>query len=636
MSESSAARLESQDGVDLRQAYELVDQPVLWARIASDGMVRVGDLNQAACEWLGCPRREAIGRPLEALCPGGWGPQWVEQHRIAARTGASICWALPGQTPGAQAPAQIRLHAAADGAGGQLITSVVRHLPRAVLEQGDLRRTTLLLQAIVDQQPECVKLVDADGTLLQMNRAGLAMLGAADVDTINRIGLINFVHADDRERFLAFHREVCAGRPGRLQFRLVAMDGRVQHIESAATPMRDPLSGRIRHLAITRDLTASVIAQQALERTEHRLEWVLRTVGIGIWMLDLQTWQATRSLEHDRCFGYAELCPEWGQQIFLRHVHPEDRQRAEEAMARVIANGDELDHEFRVVWPDGSVHWLWGRAVVEYEAGVAARLAGIVVDTTSRKAAEQALLELNGELERRVAERTEMLDQRNQELRTFTYSVSHDLRAPLRGILGWSEALEEDAGPALAGPARGHLARIRQEARHMSELVDGLLRLARIAQSELDVAEVDVSALAQDIVARLRTETPIGSIPVEIAPGMRVRADRPLLDLALANLLQNACKFSAHCADPRIRLICEIHGGESVIRIEDNGVGFDPKRVGELFQPFARLHSQGTFPGTGIGLATVDRIMRRHGGRALAQSVPGQGASFSLHFPLAP
>lgn len=634
MSEAAAARVESQESADWRQVYELIDQPVLWARMASDGSVRISDLNPAACEWLGCRVPEAIGRELEAVCPGGWGPQWAEQHRIAARTGASICWAAPAQlpSPGGQAPAQIRLLAVPDGSGGQLITSVVRHLPRAMLEQGELRRTTQLLQAIVEQQPECVKLVDSDGTLVQINRAGLAMLGVHDISAANRIGLLNFVHADDRERFASFHRAVCAGQPGRLQFRLVSLEGRVLHIESAATPMRDPLSGRIRHLAITRDLTASVLAEQALARSEHRLEWVLRTAGIGIWTLDLRTLQATRSLEHDRCFGYQELCPEWGQQIFLNHVHPEDRARAKDAMARVISCGEELDLEVRVIWPDGSLHWIWGRAVVEHDDG-AARLAGIVVDVTARKAIEQALLDLNAGLERRVAERTVQLDASNQELRAFTQSVSHDLRAPLRGILGWSEALDEDAGPALDSLARGHLTRIRQEARRMSDLVEGLLRLARIAQSGLQVREVDVSALAQEIVGRLRDESRETAIPVDIAPGIRVRADRPLLDLALANLLQNAFKFCAPCPAARIRVSAASDGGETVIHVHDNGVGFDPQRASELFQPFVRLHSPTIFPGTGIGLATVDRIMRRHGGRAQAQSIPGQGTCFSLHFP---
>ena len=635
MSEAAATRREWPDPADPRRLFELIDQPVLWARIAADGSVRIANLNPAACDWLGCRAAEAVGRELEAVCPSGWGPQWAEQHRIAARAGASICWAAPAQPQAAstQAPAQIRLLALADGTGGQLIASVVRHLPRAMLEQGDLRRTTQLFQEIVERQPECVKLLDSDGTLVQMNRAGLAMLGVEDIAAANRIGLLNFVHPDDRRRFAAFHRDVCTGQSGRLQFRLVSLDGQVLHIESAATPMRDPLSGRIRHLAITRDLTASVLAQQALARSEYRLEWVLRTAGIGIWTLDLNSMQATRSLEHDRCFGYRELCPEWSQQIFLQHLHPDDRSRAEQAMARVISHGEELDHEFRVIWPDGSLHWIWGRAVAEYDNGVAARLSGIVVDISSRKAIEQALVELNSGLERRVAERTAQLDLSNQELRAFTYSVSHDLRAPLRRILGWSDALDEDAGPALDALARSHLARIRQEARRMSDLVEGLLRLARIAQSELDVGEVDVSALAQEIVARLRAEDGNDAIVADIVPGMCVRADRPLLDLALANLLQNAFKFCAPCTDAQIRVSARTEGGDTVIEVHDNGVGFDPQRAGELFQPFVRLHSPGIFPGTGIGLATVDRIMRRHGGRAQAHSSSGKGTCFSLHFP---
>lgn len=632
--DSSASATTGFEPAAARQVYELLDHPVLWARCGADGKVRVSDLNAAACEWLGCRKRDTVGRALEAVCPAGWGPQWVEQHRIALRTGASICWAAPVPVSGTGAPAQIRLLAVAAADGAREIVSVVRHVPRALLEQGDLRRTTALLQAIVDQQPECVKLLDSDGTVVQMNRAGLAMLGVPDVASANRIGLIHFVHPGDRERFSEFHRAVCAGQSGQLRFRLRSTDGRVLHIESRATPLRDPISGRLRHLAVTRDLTASVEAMAALERSEHRLEFVLRAARIGTGSLDLRSGRATCSREFERCLGHADDSPDWTSELFFAHLHPDDRERARVALEHAIAGTDEMDGEYRVPWPDGSQHWIWLRAALEREDGEPARLSGIVVDISARKAIEQALVELNADLEARVAERTRQLLLSNQELRTFTYSVSHDLRAPLRGILGWCEALEQDCASALGEEGQAHLRRVREEARRMSEQVEGLLRLARIAQSDLELTDIDVSALAQDIAQRLAGEHPARVVDVCVQPGMRIRADRPLLELALANLIGNAFKFSAARTPARIAVRTTPGPGEWVLEVVDNGVGFDPQRAGELFLPFARLHAVSEFAGTGIGLAIVERILRRHGGHASASGAREAGACFRLHFPV--
>lgn len=633
-SESATAGFGATAPAAARQVFELLDHPVLWARVGADGRVRVSDLNAAACEWLGCRRRETIGRALDAVCPAGWGPQWVEQHRIALRTGASICWAAPAPASAIQAPAQIRLLAVSAADGGCEIASVVRHLPRALLEQGELRRTTTLLQAIVDQQPECVKLVDADGTLVQMNRAGLDMLGVPDVASANHVGLVQFVHPADRERFAEFHRAVCAGQPGQLRFRLQSTDGRVLHIESRATPLRDPLSGRLRHLAVTRDMTASVLAQAALERSQQRLEFVLRAARIGTGSLDLRSGDATCSREYDRCLGHLDDSPAWTPELFFAHLHEDDRERARAALANAIAGTDEMDGEYRVPWADGSLHWIWVRAALEREDGEAARVSGIVVDITARKAAELALVELNAELEARVAERTRQLQLSNQELHTFTYSVSHDLRAPLRGILGWCEALEQDCADALGDDGRAHLERVCQEARRISGLVEGLLRLSRIAQSDLELTDVDASTMAQDIAERLAAEHPSRVVDVHVQPGMRVRADRPLLELALANLIGNAFKFSVARTPARIAIRATREPAHWVLEVVDNGVGFDATRAGELFLPFARLHAMSEFAGTGIGLAIVERILRRHGGHASAIGAPDAGACFRLHFPV--
>jgi PAS domain S-box-containing protein len=247
------------------------------------------------------------------------------------------------------------------------------------------------------------------------------------------------------------------------------------------------------------------------------------------------------------------------------------------------------------------------------------------------KAAE--IMRLNAELERRVAERTTELTAANRELEAFSYSVSHDLRAPLRSIDGFALALIEDHGDALAPSARQYVDIVRQESQRMGQLIDDLLGLARLSRGTLNRASVDVSAVAADIVAELARRHPGRAARVVVAPGMVVRGDANLLRIALENLIGNAWKFTSRRADARIEIGMQIEGPHRAITVADNGAGFDPRLSAKLFQPFARLHPASEYEGTGIGLATVARIIKRHGGSVRAESQPGAGATFICTLP---
>ncbi|MEX2542414.1 MAG: ATP-binding protein [Trueperaceae bacterium] len=236
--------------------------------------------------------------------------------------------------------------------------------------------------------------------------------------------------------------------------------------------------------------------------------------------------------------------------------------------------------------------------------------------------------ELNQELERRVEQRTSELSDALGELETFAYSVSHDLRAPLRGIDGFSQALLEDYAGRLDDEAVQYLDRIRGGARRMGELIDDLLNLSRLSQGELNEEQVDLGALAAEIVAGLRAEQPDRDVTVEIAPELHARGDYRLLRIALENIIGNAWKFTALAQQPRIEVGATNENGSTVYFVRDNGTGFDMSYVDKLFAPFQRLHSPQKFEGTGIGLATAQRVLRRHGGRIWAESVVDDGATF--------
>ena len=252
----------------------------------------------------------------------------------------------------------------------------------------------------------------------------------------------------------------------------------------------------------------------------------------------------------------------------------------------------------------------------------------IVQDRTETHRALTEIRRLNDDLEQRVRQRTAELQMVNSELEAFAYSVSHDLRAPLRRIDGFSRILVEDHGGRLDEDARHYLDRIRAGSQTMGQTIDALLGLSRSARSDMVRTDVDLSAIASRIAAELSARSPARRIDWRIEPGMQVEGDSRLLTAALENLLTNAWKYTGRTDRAEIAFGTETMDGERVFFVTDNGAGFDMEYAESLFKPFTRLHDAEEFEGTGIGLALVDRIIRRHGGRIWADGSPGHGATF--------
>ncbi|GEM_PF-2243371 len=261
---------------------------------------------------------------------------------------------------------------------------------------------------------------------------------------------------------------------------------------------------------------------------------------------------------------------------------------------------------------------------------------GTLDDVTERKAAEERLKNLNVELEARVKVRTAELETSNRDLEAFSYSVSHDLRAPLRGIGGFAYILEEDFGPQLDEKARGHLKRIRVSTQRMAELIDDLLELSRLSRVSLHLSNINLSEIAQEIFNDLREADPERKIEVVVGENIMAQADPTLIRMVLDNLIRNAWKFTGKRAQPRIEFNVSLHESSRAFFVRDNGAGFDMAYAGQLFQPFTRLHSMESFSGTGIGLATVHRVMQRHQGKIWAEAQIEQGATFYFTLPETP
>ena len=309
---------------------------------------------------------------------------------------------------------------------------------------------------------------------------------------------------------------------------------------------------------------------------------------------------------------------------FTDFVHPDDVDLTNRESARLATGERTKCFENRYRCKDGSYRWLQWTVAPDLENHL---LFAVARDTTASKAASAEIAALNVQLEQRIQAVTVV----NEELETFSYSVSHDLRSPLRGIDGFSQALLEDYGPVLDATAVGYLGRIRTATQRMGNLIDDLLKLSKITRANLQRQPTDVSALARSIVTSLRDAEPTRNVTIDVADDLRASADPQLLEIALENLLGNAWKFTSKVEHPHIEVgAYETADGERGFFVKDNGAGFDMIYAAKLFGAFQRLHPASEFSGTGIGLATVRRIVTRHDGRVWADSRAGEGATFFI------
>ena len=505
------------------------------------------------------------------------------------------------------------------------------------------------LTDIIEFFPDATLVIDADKRVIAWNRAMEEMTGVMKKDMIGqgdyactvpfygtrRRHLPDILDMDDEELESKYQHVRRKGNTlYAVTFTPALYGGKGAYVFAAAAPLFDAQGNRAGTIESIRDITEQKQAEDSLRQAVLELEEISfivnRSPAVAFLWRAAEGWPVEFVSENVTQFGYSPHDLTSGRIPFASIVHPDDLDKVAIEVAQYTReNRDEFTQEYRIVAKSGEVCWIDDRTWIRRNTdGLVTHYQGIVIDITERKQAQEEICRLNEELERRVIDRTTQLDAANKELESFSYSVSHDLRAPLRSIDGFSQALLEEYMEELDDSGKNYLDRIRRATQHMGRLIDDLLNLSKVTRTEFHHESIDLSNMFRVIMEAHRKNHPEKDMDVIIRDGITVRGDPHLMRIAVDNLVDNACKFSACKERPQVEFGAITGGEETVYFVKDNGVGFDMAYVGKLYGAFQRLHSTSEFPGTGIGLATVRRIIHRHGGRVWAEGEVGKGATF--------
>jgi PAS domain S-box-containing protein len=488
----------------------------------------------------------------------------------------------------------------------------------------DLARQRAELQLILDTVPALIFFKDRAHRLVRANAAMARLIGlpkeALEGRTDEELG------SPHAERYRQDEDEIFSTGQAKhdLVEPLYTQDG-TRWLQTDKVPYRDDAGAIVGIVGFAIDITERQAAEEALRKSESRFRGAFENTNVAMVLTDLDNRFIRVNRAFSRLFGYtpAELLT----MTLADLTHPD---HLAESLANreplMAGTADFFEMEKRYVHKAG--HVLWGRtnvSVVRDPGGRPLLYVGQVQDITERKAAEEEIRRLNAELEGRVRARTAELEAANKELEAFSYSVSHDLRAPLRAIDGYSRIILRDYAAEMPEDAREYMADVRRNAQQMGQLVDDLLAFSRLGRKALRVQRVDIPGLVRECLDEIR---PPASAKVRVSDLPPVTADRALLKQVWVNLLSNALKYAGKRETPVVEVGAADGPDGPVYFVKDNGVGFDMRYAHKLFGVFQRLHKAEDYEGTGVGLATVQRIIHRHGGRVWAESEPDRGATF--------
>jgi PAS domain S-box-containing protein len=448
----------------------------------------------------------------------------------------------------------------------------------------------------------------------------------------NATSWIDSVHPDDRAQVMA---DIAAksppdeGNPAFHEYRILSSNGQERWISTRVYPVYDSTGKVYRIAGLCEDITARKQTELDLEHSKAELEAIFNAISDVVVYTDTDRRLIHVNPATETIFGYRseELL---GGTTEIFYADKADYKQQGNRQFSKTSDIKSASYEMRYRRKDGStfIGETFGAKVFDNEGRMAGFI-GVIRDVTQRKQVEAELRQHQEHLEELVTERTAELSNLNHELEAFSYSVSHDLRAPLRAINGFSTILCQEFKSKLDEEGIDYLERIQKASIKMGHLIDDLINLSRVSRVDLNKETVDLSSMAEEILTALHNAEPDRKVSWDVEKGLSVKADKTLIHVMLQNLLSNAWKYTAKAPEAMIRFYCQPREGEpDALCVEDNGIGFDTEYKHKIFKPFERLHSHSEFEGTGIGLATVYRVVKRHAGRIWAESTLNKGSRF--------
>lgn len=425
-----------------------------------------------------------------------------------------------------------------------------------------------------------------------------------------------------------------AGKLWRNEIRNKAKDGSLYWSYTTIVPFLDNEGKPYQYLSIRHDITERKKAEKELIRSESSLRAAQSIAHIGSWEMDMTNNTHTWSDELFNILGYSKNEVEANVDLFLSRMHPDDAEQISQTIINNLANGINSSVNFRFVRRDGEIRYGYSEAKFEFDNHQKPlRAYGILQDVTDIKKAEEEIKQLNENLELRIAERTAELTEANKALEAFSYSVSHDLRAPVRSVLGFCRLITDQHGQHLDEDVKELLAHIQSSGTRMNAIIDDMLMLAKYERLKIKPVKVDMATLARNVWDDiLFSSTHHAKLQLDSLPA--VKGDESMLQQVWVNLISNAIKYSGKKEQPVIKIGGIAHGNIATFFVRDNGAGFDMQHYNKLFNAFHRLHGYSEFEGTGVGLVLVKKIIEKHGGRVWAEGAVDEGATFYFTLPI--
>lgn len=508
-----------------------------------------------------------------------------------------------------------------------LVQSLKGMIRQMQLSESKLRESEERYRGVVESQSEFITRFRPDGTITFANEAYCRYFGFEDCN-INGLKFRPSIPDDDRKSLNEQFRQLSPEHPEMIsEHRIIMPNGEIRWQQWSDRAIFGPDRTIIEYQSVGRDITEKKQIEQNLTDSEKRFRDLATLLPQVIFEVDLTGKITYVNQPAYDIFGYSPGELEKGMNIY-QIIIPEEHEQALLNFRNALMGLKNEGAEYHMMRKDGSklVTMVYSSPIIREEAVVGIR--GILVDITQLKQVEDAIRQLNEELELRVAERTRDLEAANRELDSFSYSVSHDLRAPLRAIDGFSMILLHEYAKVIPAEVTSYLLKIRENTQRMGVLIDDLLNFSRMSRLPLQRFLVDPSAIAREAYEEFRLETVGRQVDFVIKEMPACSADPNLLNRVYTNLLSNALKFTRGRDVARIEVGSMMKDRKMVYYVKDNGIGFDMKYAQKLFGVFQRLHDDPSIEGTGVGLAIVERIIHRHGGEIWAESVPGEGTTF--------